>query len=222
MEEIEHYLKKFDNLVIIELGVWRGNTTLKLLNNNKYNIKKYYGIDSYGMDEEVKPLHNIGLWPYYKETDPNQVGNDTYNYMKNILKNYNNVELIRKSTNNSHSMIENNSADLLYIDAGHTYEYVYNDLLNYYPKVKIGGLIIGDDYFMRNKKNDIYGKGYDCDMVYEALQDFTKKYNIKFIESGTHGGYPARYVIIKEKELEEELEQELKISEDITNKIIHI
>ena len=83
------------------------------------------------MDEEVKPLHNIGLWPYYKETDPNQVGNDTYNYMKNILKNYNNVELIRKSTNNSHTMIENNSTDLLYIDAGHTYEYVYNDFINY-------------------------------------------------------------------------------------------
>ena len=55
-------------------------------------------------------------------------------------------------------------------------------------------------------------------MVYEALQDFTKKYNIKFIESGIHGGYPARYVIIKEKELDEEL----KISEDIKNKIIHI
>jgi hypothetical protein len=218
MNEIESYLKNVNDLVIVELGVWKGDTTLQLLNNNKYNIKKYYAIDSYGSDEETTPLHNIGLWPYYKETNPIEIGEDTYNYMKNILKNYDNVELIRKSTNKCHSMIPNNSTNLLYIDAGHTYEYVYNDLVNYYPKVKTGGLIIGDDYFMRNKKNDILGRGYDCDMVYEAVQDFTKKYNIKFIESGMHGNYAARYVIIKEKELDEN--NELKILDDIKNRMI--
>ncbi len=36
--------------------------------------------------------------------------------------------------------------DWVYIDGNHRYEYVGADLLNFYPKVKKGGFITGDDY----------------------------------------------------------------------------
>jgi hypothetical protein len=34
----------------------------------------------------------------------------------------------------------------VYIDASHEYEYVKQDILNWLPKVKLGGIICGDDY----------------------------------------------------------------------------
>ena len=36
--------------------------------------------------------------------------------------------------------------DWIYIDGNHLYEYVKQDLTFYYPKVKPGGYICGDDY----------------------------------------------------------------------------
>jgi hypothetical protein len=36
--------------------------------------------------------------------------------------------------------------DWVYIDGNHLYEYVKQDLFAYLPKVKVGGLITGDDY----------------------------------------------------------------------------
>ena len=36
--------------------------------------------------------------------------------------------------------------DLLFIDGDHSFEQVSKDILNFYDKVKIGGVISGDDY----------------------------------------------------------------------------
>ena len=40
MEEIELYLKNVNNLVIIELGVWKGDTLLIKNKNQKKTISK--------------------------------------------------------------------------------------------------------------------------------------------------------------------------------------
>ena len=39
------------------------------------------------------------------------------------------------------------SIDFLMVDGDHTYEAVKNDILNFLPKMKIGGVITGDDAF---------------------------------------------------------------------------
>jgi hypothetical protein len=36
--------------------------------------------------------------------------------------------------------------DFVYLDADHLYQSVMNDIINWYPKVKIGGLMCGHDY----------------------------------------------------------------------------
>lgn len=43
----------------------------------------------------------------------------------------------------------NDLVDLVYIDADHSYEMVSLDLQHWYPHVKSGGVICGDDYGMR-------------------------------------------------------------------------
>ena len=46
----------------------------------------------------------------------------------------------------AHLDFEDNSIDAIYIDGNHSYEAVIEDIKNWSPKVKQGGLIIGDDY----------------------------------------------------------------------------
>jgi len=41
---------------------------------------------------------------------------------------------------------EDDSLDFVYIDADHSYKACYEDLCAWYPKVKKGGIIAGDDY----------------------------------------------------------------------------
>jgi len=64
----------------------------------------------------------------------------------------------------------NSFFDYVYIDGDHSYEGVTRDLASYFPKIKIGGLILGDDYgwgrvseavkaFIKTRKDDLLWLG---------------------------------------------------------------
>ena len=93
--------------------------------------------------------------------------------------------------------IDDNNIDLIFIDGNHSYKYVLEDLENYYPKLVKNGILCGDDFFMRLKKNDILnsGAGYDEPMVYEAVIEFCEKYNKGYKEFGKHRGYGKTFMI---------------------------
>jgi len=56
--------------------------------------------------------------------------------------------------------------DWVYIDGNHLYEFVMRDLESYYPKVKPGGLIAGDDYGL---------KGWWDNGVKRAVDEFAQR-----------------------------------------------
>lgn len=55
--------------------------------------------------------------------------------------------------------------DFIYIDGDHDYEQVKKDINNYYPKVKQGGFLCGDDYQIKS--------------VCQAVDEFAKEKNIE-------------------------------------------
>lgn len=71
------------------------------------------------------------------------------------------VKILRGLTWDMAAQVADESLDLLYLDACHTYECVMEDLNKWFPKVKKGGIIAGHDY-----KNRAYG-------VYPAVWNFT-------------------------------------------------
>jgi hypothetical protein len=69
------------------------------------------------------------------------------------------------------------SLDYVYIDADHSYKSVQEDLIAWYPKVKVGGLFAGHDWW--NKE------------VYSAVYEFAEMgehrlYAVQHFHKGTH------------------------------------
>lgn len=79
--------------------------------------------------------------------------------------------LLRQTSAEAVKAFENDSLDFVYIDANHAYEYVLADLVLWFPKIKTGGLVAGDDYRV-------------WPGVSRAVKEFTKKLNVEFKTEG--------------------------------------
>ena len=58
------------------------------------------------------------------------------------------VEIKRALSHEAAETFEDESIDCVYIDGDHTYEGVKRDIDSYFPKLKSGGLMFGDDYLL--------------------------------------------------------------------------
>jgi len=56
------------------------------------------------------------------------------------------LKIINAKSDAARGKIKNNSIDLFFIDGSHDYEQVKRDISNYWPKLKIGGNLLGHDY----------------------------------------------------------------------------
>lgn len=74
---------------------------------------------------------------------------DKYKFKSLMMRYHVPVELIELDATTAASKIEDNSCDLIFIDGNHSYQYVVDDLRNYWPKLKLGGELIGHDYNMK-------------------------------------------------------------------------
>ena len=132
---IEYLIKNYSWNEGAELGLWKGRTFLHLLNNCK-NLT----------------LHGVDLW----EPQPNNIGPENYinwshkeneKHVRNSSNKFGDRAIIYKMlTDEAAKHIKDNSLDFIFIDADHSSESVKNDILNWTPKVKQSGMIIGHDY----------------------------------------------------------------------------
>ena len=193
---INHLINYFSNnsINVIEIGARYGESSKLLL---KYlNINKYIIIDPYTSYNEYK---DDGFNKIISNDSDDKIFNKVNIELKNI---HNNIIFYRTFSNDITTInsIKNESIDLIFIDGNHTYNYVLQDLENYYPKLNKSGILCGDDFFMRMHKNDVLNtmpgnEGYDEPMVYEAVIEFCKRYNKTFEEFGKHRGYGKTFMI---------------------------
>lgn len=138
-EHDENKLRELVNLCdgdILELGCWTGHSTSILGEKIKNTNNRLLVVDNF--------IGNEGT-PLVEFAKDNSVYHLFIQNMREIGL-YKNIQMFYMDTNKAHDFIESHSVSLLFIDAGHTYEDVKNDLINYIPKVKSGGIICGHDY----------------------------------------------------------------------------
>ena len=189
--------EKFNDkkISVCEIGVRYGESTATIL--HYLNVENYFAIDPF---ESYEDYEHDGFNKIAK-----QLGTDLLiqDYLKNI-SNYVgdcNLKLINDYSDKAHKLIDENSIDFCFVDGNHSYEYVLRDLKNYFPKLRTGAIMAGDDYFMRHFSNDTLNTlnegDYPTKMVFEAVNEFCEKNNLKLQTTGLHRGYPSTWYFIK-------------------------
>lgn len=141
----KQYRKLLDKVppmgTFVEIGCWKGKSTAYLLEEvakdavpkNIYVVDNFKGSDNTELEKEV-----------YKNIDSGELHGE---FLTNILPFRPYLHGIY--INESHLAainFENNSVDVVFIDAGHSYENVKQDIIAWLPKVKNKGILAGHDY----------------------------------------------------------------------------
>ena len=116
-------------------------------------------------------LYCVDVWKPYRGNrwvPWNSRSDQYYEIAKKTLEPYN-ATIIRKMSMDALNDVPDNSLDFVFIDANHAFDYVMLDLIYWTKKVRIGGIVSGDDYFHFKKAG-----------VVEAVDAYTKAHGIKF------------------------------------------
>lgn len=125
-----------DNSHFVEVGSWRGRSASFMgveIINSKYNIK-FDCVDTWEGSIEHTDHELITTSSLYDE------------FIRNITPVINVINPIRLTSNQASKLYKNESLDFVFIDAGHDYEDVIDDIKCWLPKVKSGGILAGHDF----------------------------------------------------------------------------
>lgn len=147
-----------EHSVWVEIGSFHGRSLCWLMveseNCNKHF--KVHAVDRWDGDP-LSPIANKFNEGAYKS------------FLKNLEQFIDKITVHRKTSWDAAEDFKNESIDYAMIDAGHDYESVKKDIEAWWPKIKKGGMIGGDDY------------GLDpTDGVYKAVNEFVQKQNLTF------------------------------------------
>ncbi len=163
--------------IFLEVGVFHGVTArnvCELLFSIHGNDFKYIGLDLFQESDENKdevipnttfknPLKNI-YFNYIKKQNPYSI-----EAVEDLLKKFkNNVSLIKGNSNIILEKIDMSKIEYVFLDGGHDYSTVINDLSSCSEVIQNNGVILCDDYDLS------YAPG-----VKRAIDEFTYQNNLK-------------------------------------------
>ena len=168
----------------LEIGIFHGVTSrniCELLHNLHGNYFKFTGIDLFSNDNEISedeyipktkfsnPLKTI-YYRYITRLDPYSL----QSVLKLLKKFEKNVNVIKGNSNKVLKEINLDKIDYVFLDGGHKYETVKNDLENLTQVINNNGIILCDDYDLS------YAPG-----VKKAIDEyvFNKNFNLKILNS---------------------------------------
>jgi hypothetical protein len=123
-DELFNLLKGKNNFGV-ELGVALGNYSKVALDTNKFKL--FIGIDSYDLGQ-------YGLKQYKEALMKTNVSNNKY-------------KILKMKFEDALDLFEDESLDFIYFDGfAHNGQLGGKTIVNWYNKVRIGGMIAGDDY----------------------------------------------------------------------------
>ena len=180
LDEIKKSKPKF----FLEVGVFHGVTArnvCELLYQIHSNDFKYIGLDLFSEGDENKaeiipstkfnnPLKKI-YFKYIKKQDPYSL-----EAVEDLLKKFKeNVYLIKGNSNKVLKKIDMTKIDYVFLDGGHDYETVKNDINNCSEVIDNNGTVLCDDYNLSyapgvKKAIDefIKNKDYKCEILHNS------------------------------------------------------
>jgi len=132
---LRKYYRGRRDLVGAEVGVYKGENAVNIL---KYlPVKKLYLIDPYQNYSDYTENEDSG-------TNQKELDNTQIQAFRELSGSKDKIVWIKEFSNIAHKKIRE-ELDFVYIDANHNYEYVKEDMENYYPLLKERGILAGHD-----------------------------------------------------------------------------
>ena len=166
----EPFMKKYDCNYVCEVGVQIGENFIDFI---QHNPKLAVAVDSWINDGTIS--RNDG--GYTQEELETQ-----YQAFRERVKDKDFVKICREYSFDAAKKFEDNFFDLIYIDADHTFDACYKDIVDWYPKVKPGKFLTGDDYRVYKAKRTRVRFG-----VIEAVNKFATENKLDIILLPKHG-----------------------------------
>ena len=152
-----------DGAVFVEIGSFKGRSSafmaVEIINSGKkiqfdcidpQELLSHYADSAKDQPEVFEGYNSVD---FHKRLEPVQ---GTYN-------------LIKETSNTAVNRYSDGTIDFLMIDGDHTYEAVKNDILNFIPKMKVGGVITGDDAFAEEVRNAAIDAVNDTGLTVEFI-----------------------------------------------------
>lgn len=159
----------------VEVGVHKGDFSAHILKLVK--PKKLFLIDPWKYEPD--PRYRNSLYGSQNEKEQLEL-DERYQQVMNRFSHEieaGKVTILRQLSVEAAQQFDSNSLDWVYIDGNHLYEFVKQDLQLYFPKIKPGGFLCGDDYGITGW----WEKG-----VLKAVDEFKAEHpNLRFKQFGT-------------------------------------
>lgn len=131
---------------VLEVGCAYGFHTKQVIANTE--IESYTMVDPYvpyANDVFSDSVQNV-----YNDGSMNLPNFDQFLHlvMEELSEYKEKITHIRKPSIEASKDIENESLDAIFIDGDHSYQAVKDDLAAWWPKIRVGGTLCGDDYWM--------------------------------------------------------------------------
>ena len=175
-EEMVNQAEDGDHFV--EIGVLLGQSTTRmgeLIRDSKKKIR-FDAIDIFWIIEHTIRNYKLSGHPkeffHYIDKLKTEWDLDIVNMIRHPLKALGVIDYVNFITceeQYAHRIYDDNSLKFVWIDGDHGADVVYNDLVNFWPKIKIGGTIGGDDIHYKEVLDDVkkFSKEYDVKVKYD-------------------------------------------------------
>jgi predicted O-methyltransferase YrrM len=152
-------IRDMGDVIAAEVGVAFGINSIFMLENCP-NIKHYYAIDPHEAYQDWGPDCGYGNMQHDLMV---AVGNK---FLENLeaYDNKDKITFYKKTSDEAKDLIPANTLNFMFIDANHSTESVRQDCLNWWPKMKKGGIMAGHDF--------------DATSVQEGVKRFMDEMNI--------------------------------------------
>ena len=178
-DNILELINEYNPKNVLEVGVFCGVTArniCELLNKNHKNSFSYIGVDLFGnnkasSDDEIEPLFlkNQKFSNPFKTLFYNYIKKENLNSIESVHKLLekfgDKIKLIQGDTREILENLSLENIEFAFLDGGHSYETVMNDLNILEKKLKKNAIILCDDYEGKTK----------IDSVTNAINDFVNK-----------------------------------------------
>lgn len=159
-EDLGDILQKENMTVGAELGVQKGIFTVQMLKRWP-SCKEYHLVDLWAQQENYVDIANVGAG--IQEERYNETLRNTNNWKDKI-------HVCRNYTSECVKEMPDSYFDFIYVDARHDFKGVYEDMVDWWPKLRKGGIFAGHDYVTQ----DEVGKGQDWTVNYDGTKDETR------------------------------------------------